>query len=119
MGYTQRLPYLSHVAADLTRGSQESDASHPLSCAQSCLPCEVMEVTDQPLHDILHAGIGIVRVYQEDVLRDILSGQILQRRDRDLRGIHFVDMYMCVCLLVLSPSSFTFSFSSGALIEDW
>lgn len=80
--------YLSHITAYLTDLRQELQAGHPLFGAEPGLARKVVQVGDQPLQHVLQAGILAEGVDEDDILGDVVDGEILQGRDLDLGGIH-------------------------------
>lgn len=81
---------LSHVAADLADLGQEQQAGHPFFGAETGLARKVVQVSDEPLEDVFHALVLAERVDEDDILGDVVDGEVLEGRDLDLGGVHGV-----------------------------
>lgn len=71
---------MSNIGADLPAGHQEIQRRHPLFGAEAGLPGEVVEVLDEAGHDVRQPGVRALRVDPDRVGRDVVDGQVQQRR---------------------------------------
>lgn len=71
---------MPHVAANLPAPHEEVERRHPLVCAQPRLARKVVQVRDEPLHEVLEARILALRVDADRVGRDVVDRQIQQLR---------------------------------------
>lgn len=78
---------MPHIAANLPTPDKEIKGRHPLIGAQPRLPREVVEVCDQPLHEILEARIAALRVDTDRVRRDVVDREI--QKFRCVFGRHY------------------------------
>lgn len=90
------MSYLSNVRTNLTRPREELNARHPFLRAQSCFARKVVQVRHESLQNVLEPWVRVQRVDPDHVLGDVVDRQVHQRRDLDLRGIHFVYLF-CMC----------------------
>jgi hypothetical protein len=82
---------LPHVRADLTSLRKEIDACHPFFGRQAGFPREIVKMCSEAFEDVLHTSVWVVGVDEIDILGDVVSVQVLQWRDLDLRRIHIVN----------------------------
>lgn len=70
----QQKTYIPHIATYLATANQELESSHPLVRAQPGLARKVVQVCDQPCHQVLEPRIGRLRVDPDRVGRDVVNG---------------------------------------------
>ena len=80
--------HLSHIGAYLPHRSQELNPCHPLRGAETSLPRELMQVSDQPLQNVFCPPVFSKRIDGDHIVRDVVRSEILHWRDFDLRGVH-------------------------------
>lgn len=68
--------YISHVTANLPALDQKGERCHPFLSAQTSLARKVVQVRDQPLHNVFEARIFCLVVDLDRVGRDIVNGQV-------------------------------------------
>lgn len=72
--------YIPHIATDLAARDEEGQTSHPLVGAEAGLARKIVQVGDQPRHDVLEASIAALGVDADCVGRDIVDGEVEERR---------------------------------------
>lgn len=72
------LTYLPYVCTYLSDLGEELDSCHPLVEAEASLTREVMEVRHETLHDVFQPWVAALRVDADDILGDVVDGQVLQ-----------------------------------------
>lgn len=70
--------YLPYVCTYLPDLSEELDACHPFVKAQACLAREVVEVGDQPFHNVLQPWVAALRIDADYILSNVVDCQVLQ-----------------------------------------
>ena len=83
-GHQESKTYIAHVVGDLTTPNEKGDSGHPLVGAKAGFAREVMQMRDQARHEIRDTGIGRLRVDTDRVRRNIVNGEVEERRRVDL-----------------------------------
>ena len=82
--------YLSNVCAYLADGGEEEEAGHPFIMRETGFAGEVVEVLDEAFEDVFQAGVGALRIDELDVVCYVVDCEVLEGRDVDLGGIHYM-----------------------------
>lgn len=69
---------MSHISANLPSCDEKVQCHHPLLGAQTSLARKVVQMRDQPLHEVLEARIFGLIVNLDSIRRDIVDCQIEQ-----------------------------------------
>lgn len=72
--------YLAELVTFLPSRGEEINRRHPLLRAQPCLSRKVVQVSDQTLSKVLGPGVFAVGVDLDDILGDVICGQVLHIR---------------------------------------
>lgn len=80
--------YLPNITTNLPRRRQKLNPGHPLFRTQARLARKVMQVRDQPLEHVFHARVLAQRVDEDDIVGDVVDGEVLKGGNGDLRGVH-------------------------------
>lgn len=95
-----RATHLPDVTANLAGLGQEQQSRHPLVGAEACLARKVVQVSDEPVQEVLEPFILALVVDPDCVGRDVVDGQVQQLWGLRALGHGYVNV-----VSALSPQS--------------